>query len=266
MTTSFIEILLNAPIRTADRFWFESGEGQVGSDSHFVQGLNGQLRMGDSLEGEGFKLSTLRCEWAPGRDGSPAVRRYLVESDADVSAGRFDLKLTCSGRSLAWVTLSDKGAAGKRVDESGPLIEKLVRERMELSVAHGFVIPDDGGLLKGMLADLALVQGVDLILTTGGTGVGLRDVTPEATLAIIEKRLPGFERAMTAASLAKTPHGAISRAVAGTLGGSLIVNLPGSPKAVRECLEPLLPTLSHTIEKLQGDPSDCAALHADRIC
>jgi molybdenum cofactor synthesis domain-containing protein len=100
-------------------------------------------------------------------------------------------------------------------------------------------------------------------MTTGGTGVAPRDITPEATLAVIEKRLPGYERAMTAASLAKTPHGAVSRAVAGTLGRAIIVNMPGSPKAVRECLEPLVPTLSHTLEKLHGDPSDCARLRRD---
>ncbi len=137
----------------------------------------------------------------------------------------------------------------------------MVAGRLGLALVQGFVIPDEAGLLKGLMADLALVQGFDLILTTGGTGVGPRDVTPEATLAVIEKRLPGFERAMTAASLAKTPHGAISRAVAGTLGQAVIVNMPSSPKAVAECLEPLLPTLRHTLEKLQGDPSDCAALH-----
>jgi len=116
-------------------------------------------------------------------------------------------------------------------------------------------------MLKSLLVDLSLKQGFDLIMTTGGTGVGPRDITPEATLAVIEKRLPGYERAMTRASLQKTPHGAISRAIAGTLGESLIVNMPGSPKAVKECLEPLLPTLKHTLEKLQGDPSDCALLH-----
>ena len=135
-------------------------------------------------------------------------------------------------------------------------------EKLELSVIQGFVIPDEVSRLKGLLVDLALNQGFDLIMTTGGTGVAPRDITPEATLAVIEKRLPGYERAMTAASLVKTPHGAISRAVAGTLGPALIVNMPGSPKAVAECLEPLLPTLRHTLDKLHGDPSDCANLRA----
>jgi molybdenum cofactor synthesis domain-containing protein len=164
------------------------------------------------------------------------------------------------GFALAWITLSDKGAAGQRVDASGPLVEELVRAAMPVSLARGFVLPDEERGIRALLTQLALQDGFDLICTTGGTGVAPRDVTPEATLAVLEKRLPGFERAMTMTSLAKTPHGAVSRAVCGTLGNAVIVNLPGSPKAVRECLGALLPALAHTIEKLQGDPSDCAAV------
>jgi len=161
------------------------------------------------------------------------------------------------GLSLAWVTLSDKGAAGQRQDASGPLIEDIVRSRQELAHAQGFVLPDELGAIKALLVDLALVQGYDLLCTTGGTGLAPRDVTPEATLAVIDKRLPGFERAMTEVSLRKTPHAAISRAVAGTLGRALILNLPGSRKAVAECLEAVLPAVGHAVAKLQGDPADC---------
>jgi molybdenum cofactor synthesis domain-containing protein len=121
------------------------------------------------------------------------------------------------------------------------------------------VLPDEERRIRALLTHLALEDGFDLICTTGGTGVAPRDVTPEATLSVIEKRMAGFERAMTAASLAKTPRAAVSRAVCGTLGGALILNLPGSPKAVRECLAAVLPAVAHTIEKLQGDPADCAA-------
>ncbi|QJB58018.1 MogA/MoaB family molybdenum cofactor biosynthesis protein [Pseudodesulfovibrio sp. zrk46] len=218
------------------------------------------LRVGDRFEFGEIGFLVLAINWMPGDEGKASTPLYLVEAMADVPAGEREFTVTRKGYSLAWVTLSDKGAAGKRTDESGPLIGKLVDEQLGLGRVQGFIIPDEPKQLKGLLVDLALNQGFDLIMTTGGTGVGPRDITPEATLSVIEKRLPGYERAMTAASLQKTPHGAISRAVAGTLGNALIVNMPGSPKAVAECLEPLLPTLKHTLEKLQGDPSDCAVL------
>ncbi len=174
--------------------------------------------------------------------------------------GETRLAPTLSGTSLAWITLSDKGAAGKRTDESGPLIASMLAERVPVSVVRGQVIPDDADLLRTLLTDLALNQGFDLVVTTGGTGLGPRDFTPEATRTVIDKRLPGFEAAMLAASLAKTPHGAISRAVAGTLGSSIVINLPGSPKAVRENFAAVLPAVRHALDKLQGDPSDCATV------
>ncbi|GAB6059932.1 hypothetical protein JCM31598_30490 [Desulfonatronum parangueonense] len=162
------------------------------------------------------------------------------------------------GYALAWITLSDKGYAGKREDQAGPLIGELIGRDLPVVFVQGYLIPDDPKRLRSLLVGLALEQQFDLILTTGGTGVGPRDFTPETTLSVIEKRLPGMETAMLQAALRKTAHAVISRAVVGTLGQSLIINLPGSPKAVRENLEALLPALSHTLAKLQGDPSDCA--------
>lgn len=163
-----------------------------------------------------------------------------------------------TGLSLAVIVLSDKGAAGLREDRCAPLIRERAAASLDLSLAADFLIPDEPAQLRHLLAHLALDQGFDLILTSGGTGLGPRDTAPETTLALIEKRLPGFERAMTAVSLTKTPHGAISRAAAGTIGLSLVVNLPGSPKAVAENLDAVLPAAAHAIAKLQGDPSDCA--------
>jgi len=161
------------------------------------------------------------------------------------------------GFSLAWITLSDKGSRGERVDASGPAIRDAVMGSMDVSLARGMIIPDEPDVLKAALVDCCLFQGFDLVFTTGGTGVGPRDITPEATLPLLDKRLPGFERAMTKISLEKTPHAMISRAVAGTMGSSLVVNLPGSPKAVRENLHAILPALKHAVEKLQGDQRDC---------
>ncbi|MDQ7834115.1 MAG: MogA/MoaB family molybdenum cofactor biosynthesis protein [Humidesulfovibrio sp.] len=221
------------------------------------------LRPGHVLQGEQEEHRVLGRMWWPGQAQLPDAQCWLLETLVPAPVGLDDQRLLSASRNgfaLAWITLSDKGAAGQRVDASGPLVEEMVRTAMPLSLARGFVLPDDERGIRALLMQLALQDAFDLICTTGGTGVAPRDVTPEATLAVIEKRLPGFERAMTMTSLAKTPHGAVSRAVCGTLGGSVIVNLPGSPKAVRECLGAVLPALSHTIEKLQGDPSECASV------
>lgn len=223
------------------------------------------LKAGHLLRGEREEHRVLGRFWWPGIAGvsdQPSAPCWLLETLVPAPSGADDVRelaLSRNGFALAWITLSDKGAAGLRADASGPLIEELARAEMPLSLARGFVLPDEERQLAALLAQLALVDGFDFICTTGGTGVAPRDVTPEATLRVIEKRLPGFERAMTLASLAKTPRGAVSRAVCGTLGGAVVVNLPGSPKAVRECLGAVLPAVAHTIEKLQGDPSECGA-------
>lgn len=156
---------------------------------------------------------------------------------------------------VAVLTLSDKGATGEREDASGLLIRDIVKE-IGASVSHYDILPDEKDLIKERL--LYYAEKVDLILTTGGTGLAPRDVTPDATLEIIEREVPGIAEAMRFEGLKKTKRAMLSRAVAGVRGTCLIVNLPGSPKAVREGLTAILDVIPHAIEKIKGDPSECA--------
>jgi molybdenum cofactor synthesis domain-containing protein len=158
----------------------------------------------------------------------------------------------------AIITLSDKGAAGEREDESGKIIREMIAG-IGAPPGRYEILPDEQSLIAETLAKLADSGDIDLILTTGGTGVAPRDVTPEATRAVIDRELPGMAEAMRAESLRKTPHAMISRAVAGIRKRTLIVNLPGSPRAVRENLAVILPALRHAVEKIKGDPSDCGS-------
>jgi molybdopterin adenylyltransferase len=149
------------------------------------------------------------------------------------------------------LTVSDKGSQGQRQDKSGQAIRDGVAE-IESAVVKYEIVPDEKDIIAGKLADWADSGMVDVILTTGGTGLSQRDVTPEATLSVIDRSVPGFAEAMRARSLEKTPMAVLSRAVAGLRGQCLIINMPGSPKAVRECLEVVLPAVPHAVDIIKG--------------
>ena len=153
------------------------------------------------------------------------------------------------------LTISDKGWRGQRSDESG----KTIRDRLsslDSRVVSYEVVPDEKDVIASKLAEWADEGRIDVILTTGGTGLGPRDITPEATLAVVERAVPGLAEAMRAETFSKTPFALLSRAVAGIRGRCLIINLPGSPKAVRECLEIVLPVIPHAVEIIKGEVTE----------
>ncbi|HIC88905.1 MAG TPA: molybdopterin adenylyltransferase [Anaerolineae bacterium] len=152
------------------------------------------------------------------------------------------------------LTASDRAARGEAEDRSGPLIAQIVQQELGAVVVQTAVVPDERYLIEEVLRRWCDEEQMDLILTTGGTGFASRDVTPEATRAVIEREAPGFAEAMRAASLQITPHAMLSRAVSGIRARTLIINLPGSPKAVQENLETILPALPHAVELLQQTP------------
>jgi molybdopterin adenylyltransferase len=156
------------------------------------------------------------------------------------------------------LTVSDKGWSGERRDISGEVIRETL-SALDVRVVSYAIVPDEKRLIAERLVEWADKDGIDVIITTGGTGLSPRDVTPEATLSVVDRLVPGFAEAMRAESLRKTPMAMLSRAVAGTRKGCLIINLPGSPKAVRECLEPILQVLPHAVETLKGQAGECAA-------
>lgn len=157
--------------------------------------------------------------------------------------------------SMAILTLSDKGARGEREDLAGPLIREMLAEN-GITMEYYEVVPDEKDLIKEKL--ILYSRKVDLVITTGGTGLSPRDVTPEATQEVIDKEIPGIAEAMRSAGMVKTKRAMLSRAVAGVREKTLIINLPGSPKAVKEGIEVIIDIIPHAIEKIRGSTEDCA--------
>ncbi len=153
------------------------------------------------------------------------------------------------------LTISDKGSRGQRDDKSGQEIKNSLAS-LNGHFARYEIIPDEMDVIRQKLIEWADAGNVDVIITTGGTGLGPRDVTPEATLSIADKVVPGLAEAMRAGTLDKTPMAMLSRATAGVRGKCLIVNLPGSPRAVGECLEVILPVIPHAVEIIKGEVTE----------
>ncbi len=153
----------------------------------------------------------------------------------------------------AVITVSTKGAAGKRTDESGPSIREAL-EAAGIRVVHTKLVSDGVTPVGNAIREAS--QKANVVITSGGTGLSPNDMTPEATRRVIDREAPGIAEALRAHSLTKTPHGMLSRGVAGSLGLALVVNLPGSPRAARESLEVLIPVLSHAVELLAGDSGE----------
>lgn len=157
------------------------------------------------------------------------------------------------------LTASDSGARGERHDASGEAIREIV-EASGGEVVHHVIVADETKVIARELSDMADNRGVDVIFTTGGTGLSPRDHTPDATYSVIDREVPGIAEAMRHESMRFTPHAMLSRQTAGVRGQCLIVNMPGSTKAVRECLAVVMPAIPHAVEVLRGEARDCARL------
>ncbi len=156
------------------------------------------------------------------------------------------------GYQAAVITVSDKGSRGERADTSGPAVRRMLEED-GWQVGHTDIVPDEPEEIRARLIFCADELHMNLVVTTGGTGFSRRDNTPEATMAVVDRAVPGIPEAMRARSLSVTPLGMLSRAAAGLRGDCLIINLPGSEKAARECLEAVLPALKHAMNMIKGE-------------
>ncbi|MBN1954393.1 MAG: MogA/MoaB family molybdenum cofactor biosynthesis protein [Anaerolineae bacterium] len=161
----------------------------------------------------------------------------------------------------AVITISDRGYAGEREDASGPLLARLLQQKIAAEIVEQSILPDEPQRIRETLIRLADETGVDLVITTGGTGLTPRDQTPEATRAVLDREAPGLAEALRLEGYRRTPLALLSRGVAGLRGRTLIVNLPGSPKAVREGIEILAPILPHAVQMARGIDTEHTGTH-----
>ncbi|MDH5297848.1 MAG: MogA/MoaB family molybdenum cofactor biosynthesis protein [Desulfobulbaceae bacterium] len=165
---------------------------------------------------------------------------------------------TAHGYTCGILTVSDKGSRGQRQDTSGPRLREMLTAN-GFTVTNHEIVPDSQEAIANVLSRWVDEEGIDLIVTTGGTGVSPSDLTPEATRPLLDREIPGIGEAMRRASLEKTPHAMLSRGIAGIRKSSLIINLPGSEKGARENIEVVLPMLSHALYKIKGGMKDCGS-------
>ena len=182
----------------------------------------------------------------------------VVRGEGEIKVGDAIKNLGKNGFSVGIITLSDRASKGEYEDQTGADLEKYIQENMETSFIRRDIIADEKEQLNHLLKDFADTQQFDLIITNGSTGVSPRDIAPDVTLPLLERRLEGFDEAMRAASFQITKSAIVSRAVCGIRKESLIINLPGSPKGAIENLSVIMPAIAHTIKKIHGDKSDCA--------
>ncbi len=234
-------------------------ENEVLENSIFTLDIREQLKVGSYLElnkEKHFQVIGYKKEDI----NEHKISLPLFKCIKKVSKGEYEISFSKKGYSLAIVTLSDKGFAGNREDKSGSLVKEIMQEALNLSYVSQYLLPDNPQRLQALVTSLAYEENFDIIITSGGTGIAPSDLTPEALIPLLTRRFHGFEQAMMTASFQKTANALISRAFVGTMEQSFIISLQGSPKAVKENLETILPSLPHALEKLHGSKEDCATL------
>lgn len=196
--------------------------------------------------------------WLPRSAGNSALLAPFLKATWSFEfSGSMNVEIVKKGWTAAIITLSDKGAEGLRQDKSGPALREILEQGLPGLAASQYLLPDEAAPLKALLVDLALCQRLNLIVTNGGTGLSPRDITPQTTLSVIDRELPGFSFLMLRESSDKTPNAAVSRAVCGILGKCIIINVPGSMRGATENLRAVMPALPHALAKLNGDTEDC---------